>query len=160
MRYRFAWKRQTVYDERDILQQLPTFLRTKVALYLNADLIKAVPFLRDLGKDCLALFVTELKPLQIAPNTMLFKRGALGREMYFVVEGAVEVLGRKDKVICTLEKGAYFGEYAILSNKPTKRSMTVRYSNLLAIHQHRFIIHRVCNTIIIIDRWNSLNYFH
>jgi CRP-like cAMP-binding protein len=25
-----------------------------------------------------------------------------------------------------LEKGAYFGEYAILSNKPTKRSMTVK----------------------------------
>jgi hypothetical protein len=96
--YEFAWKRQTVYDERDILQQLPTFLRTKVALYLNADLIKAVPFLRDLGKDCLALFVTELKPLQIAPNTMLFKRGALGREMYFVVEGAVEVMGRKDVI--------------------------------------------------------------
>jgi hypothetical protein len=63
--YTYAWKRTTVYDERDILQQLPSFLRTKVALQLNADLVRSMPFFKEIGKDCLALLVTELKPLQI-----------------------------------------------------------------------------------------------
>jgi hypothetical protein len=47
--YEYAWKRQTVYDEREILTQLPSFLRTKVALRLNKDLIQNVPFFKDLG---------------------------------------------------------------------------------------------------------------
>ena len=50
--YEYTWKRKTVYDEKEILQNLPTHLRTRVALYLNQDLIRNVAFLRDLGSDC------------------------------------------------------------------------------------------------------------
>jgi CRP-like cAMP-binding protein len=167
--YEYIWKRKTVYDEREILQQLPTFLRTRVALYLNQDLIRNVAFLRDLGSDCLALLVTELRPFRVSAGHWIFKQGALGREMCFLADGIVEVLGKKNKsvgretqsasrpsalrrqsarssifvcssfyfslccvVLCVcrqlavLQRGSYFGEFALLSDKPTKRSASVR----------------------------------
>jgi len=124
--YEYTWKRKTVYDEREILQQLPTHLRTRVALYLNQDLIRNVAFLRDLGSDCLALLVTELRPFRVGAGYWIFKQGSLGREMCFVAEGIVEVLGKKNKQLAVLQRGSYFGEFALLSEKPTKRSASVR----------------------------------
>lgn len=89
--YEYTWKRKTVYDEKEILQNLPTHLRTRVALYLNQDLIRNVAFLRDLGSDCLALLVTELKPFRVGAGYWIFKQGSLGREMCFVHEGQLPV---------------------------------------------------------------------
>lgn len=87
------------------MDELPAHLKTELALHLNNDLIqvplecisfptsrpqsrpfgdKAVPFLRDMGSDCQVLLVMRLKPLQIAPKQFVFKKGMLGREMFFV----------------------------------------------------------------------------
>ena len=107
--FEYTWKRKTVYDEREILYALPTSLRTRVALFLNQDLIRSVAFLRDLGCDCLALLVTELRPFRVGAGYWIFKQNSLGREMNFVAEGIVEVLGKKNKQLTVLSRGAYFG---------------------------------------------------
>ena len=107
--FEYTWKRKTVYDEKEILYALPTSLRTRVALFLNQDLIRSVAFLRDLGCDCLALLVTELRPFRVGAGYWIFKQNSLGREMNFVAEGIVEVLGKKNKQLTVLSRGAYFG---------------------------------------------------
>lgn len=124
--YEYAWKKKTIYDERDILTQLPTFLRTRVSLYLHQHLIKQIPFLRDIGPDCLSLLLSELTPFQVEKDTTIFQIGSLGREMYFILEGAMELIGKRGQTIAILEKGAYFGEFAILADRPTRRSATVK----------------------------------
>lgn len=124
--YDYCWRRKTVYDEKGILLELPTSLRSEVSLFLNRDLIVSVPFLRDLGEDCTAHLVTKLLPLQIPPHSFVFKRGSFGREMFFLSEGEVEVISSTGKVICILGPGSYFGEYAILSDQPTKRTASIR----------------------------------
>ncbi|HSI43259.1 MAG TPA: YhjD/YihY/BrkB family envelope integrity protein [Methylotenera sp.] len=48
----------------------------------------------------------------------VFSQGDLTRNMYFIVEGQVQLL-ENDQVIRTLEAGDYFGEMALLSNTPT-----------------------------------------
>jgi membrane protein len=48
----------------------------------------------------------------------VFTQGDLTRNMYFIVEGQVQLL-ENDQVIRTLEAGDYFGEMALLSNTPT-----------------------------------------
>jgi hypothetical protein len=56
--FRYAWKRSTVYDERVIMDELPTYLKTELALHLNQDLIQAVPFLKDMGNDSVSYHTT------------------------------------------------------------------------------------------------------
>jgi hypothetical protein len=46
--YEFVWKRSTVYDETEILNELPRTLRSEVALHVHDPVIQSVRFLREL----------------------------------------------------------------------------------------------------------------
>ena len=59
----------------------------------------------------------------IGEGETIFHEGDSGDSMYFIREGAVEVV-RGDSVIATLGKGDYFGEMALLSSE--KRNATIR----------------------------------
>jgi hypothetical protein len=111
---------------RAILSALPTALRTRVALSLNAELLRHVAFLRELGPDCLSLLVAELHPFRVSAGYWVSTKGALGRDMCFVADGLVEVLGHKNKQLGVLQRGAYFGELAMLADTPPKHSASVR----------------------------------
>ena len=54
-------------------------------------------------------------------GTVIFKKGAIGKKMYVILEGKVNIVD-EDKVIATLGKGDMFGEMALLS--PEARSAT------------------------------------
>jgi hypothetical protein len=60
-----------------------------------------------------------LEPRSFAPDEQIITTGEEGKEMFFVVEGEVEVLinGGKD-VVAVLGPGSWFGEMALLSNEP------------------------------------------
>ena len=94
-----------------------------------------------MGQDCTVLLVLKLRPLQIAPNQFVFQQGQMGREMYFVSRGDVEVIGGDGNIICVLSKGSYFGEYAILSETPIRRTASVRaktFVDLLSLSKTDF----------------------
>jgi len=124
--YEYTWKKRTIYDENSILSMLPTSLRIRAALYLYQDLIRSVTFFHDLSPEVLSSLLPELRPFRVQAGYWIFKSGVLGREMCFVADGMVEVLGRKNKQLAILEKGSFFGEFAVLSPRPTKRSASVR----------------------------------
>lgn len=49
--YEYLYKRQTLYNEVDILNELPAHLQADLSNYLYKDLIAKVPFLADMGAD-------------------------------------------------------------------------------------------------------------
>lgn len=66
-----------------------------------------------------------LHRLKVAAGEFVFEEGELGREMYVVHEGQVEILrGRGDEEIqlAVMEKGDFFGEMAILEDLPRNAS--------------------------------------
>jgi CRP-like cAMP-binding protein len=61
-------------------------------------------------------------------GTVLFREGDPGREMFVVHSGKVSIAKRVrdvDKVLATLGPGEFFGEMAIISNKPRNASAIV-----------------------------------
>ena len=126
--YEYQWKRTTIFDEEQILESLPPFLRMDVACSMNLDLVKNVPVLLALGDDCMAMVVTKLKPLQLTPGEKVVRKGTVGHEMYFITEGILDVYIDEEDMVpkCSLTQGSYFGEPAILSSKPVKRSATIQ----------------------------------
>ncbi len=75
-------------------------------------------------------------------GTQLFQEGELGREMYVIQSGKVEISRRirsRKTVLALLPPGEFFGEMAILNNKPrSATATTTEDSELLVIDSKTF----------------------
>jgi NADH:ubiquinone reductase (H+-translocating) len=110
----FLWR--TVY-----LMKLPGFARRlRVALDWTLDLF----FARDITQ----LDVTRGKQLRIwhfEPGELIIREGQIGRELFSIVHGEVEVLGANGsgEVLARLGPKAVFGERALLEDTPRTASV-------------------------------------
>jgi glucose-6-phosphate 1-dehydrogenase len=97
----------------------------------------------DIFKDGDPLFLSQvilaLRPEVAAAGEMLIRKGDLGREMYVLVRGQVEVVDDTGKVLTTLEDGACFGEIALLIHTPRTASVRAKTGcDLLALDRAAF----------------------
>jgi CRP-like cAMP-binding protein len=61
----------------------------------------------------------------VRPGDYVFREGDLGTEMYIIHEGQVEILNRvkgEERLLAVLEKGDFFGEMALLEDRPRAAS--------------------------------------
>lgn len=112
----FVWR--TIY-----LSKLPGFVRRlRVALDWTLDLF----FPRDITQ--LQVFRTDrLQVNHYEPGEIIVQKGQIGRELYMIVRGEVEVVipgADGEIVVATLGKREVFGEKALLED--TQRTATVR----------------------------------
>jgi CRP-like cAMP-binding protein len=79
---------------------------------------------------------------KIPANTVLFQEGDRGEEMYIIQSGKVKISKRirgVEKTLATLEKGEFFGEMAILNDKPRSATAeTLEPCEMLVIDRKTF----------------------
>ena len=79
---------------------------------------------------------------RIPTGTVLFREGDRGEEMFIVQSGKVKISKRirgVEKTLAVLEKGEFFGEMAILNDKPRSASAeTIEDSDMLVIDRKTF----------------------
>ncbi len=79
---------------------------------------------------------------KIPANTALFQEGDRGEEMYIIQSGKVKISKRirgVEKTLATLEKGEFFGEMAILNDKPRSATAeTLEDCEMLVIDRKTF----------------------
>lgn len=101
-------------------------------LYKNLIYQRAKPFLIKLpafkeikSEMCLREVATQMEHVLFLPNDYIIYKGDIGEEMYFLIEGQVQVLGPDEfTVLTTLNDGDYFGEIALFT-KSAKRMCSV-----------------------------------
>lgn len=75
-------------------------------------------------------------------GTVLFREGDRGEEMYILQSGKVKISKKirgVEKTLATLEKGEFFGEMAILNDKPRSASAeTIEDCDMLVIDRKTF----------------------
>ena len=78
----------------------------------------------------------------IPAGTVLFQEGDRGEEMYILQSGRVKISKRirgVEKTLATLEKGEFFGEMAILNDKPRSATAeTIDECSMLVIDRKTF----------------------
>jgi len=95
---------------------------------MKVDELKQIDVLRDLGTDALASLAEVLQEKQYADGQPVFAEGDAGDSMYFIVNGCIRVEKRAQddlagpKTLALLEPGDYFGEMALLDQKPRSAS--------------------------------------
>jgi cyclic nucleotide gated channel beta 1 len=73
------------------------------------------------------------------PGDFICKKGAVGREMFIIDKGIVEVVVG-GKAVAQMKEGSYFGEISLLSigdggNRRTVDVVSKGFSNLLVLHK-------------------------
>ena len=78
-------------DERRLLARLSPELRSRVQRLANSGLIKKVPFFKNAGDRCIADILAGLEQQLYVPGEIVINEGDIGREMFFVKQGVVEI---------------------------------------------------------------------
>jgi len=117
------------YDEGQLMQQLPFEMRCLVARHMYKRLLDTVPYLCE-GDD---MFRTQLcvgfRSILLMPKRYVYLFGEVGRDMFVVKEGSIEVVcWNSSDIIGQLEPGEYFGEAAAMGD--FRRRETMRASHM------------------------------
>jgi CRP-like cAMP-binding protein len=95
---------------------------------MNPDELKHIAVLHDLDDDSRTRLAVALEEKEYSDGQRLFSEGDTGDSMYFIVKGRVRIEKKAQatstlhKTLAVLEAGDYFGEMALLEQKPRSAS--------------------------------------
>lgn len=103
----------------------------------RADLVGRVPIFANLGPERREALAALMKPHLAVPGERIMTKGERGETMYFISSGAVEVAVGASPV--RLGSGAFFGEMALLYDRPRNADITaLGYCQLLELSRRDF----------------------
>ncbi|MXQ92288.1 hypothetical protein E5288_WYG014948 [Bos mutus] len=142
--YEYTWASQRMLDESDLLETLPTTMQLALTVDVNFGVISKVDLFKasaSPGCDTQMIYdmLLRLKSIVYLPGDFVCKKGEIGKEMYIIKQGEVQVLGGADgtQVLVTLKAGAVFGEISLLAarggNRRTANVVAHGFANLLTL---------------------------
>jgi hypothetical protein len=137
--YLYLWSSRKGLDESEVTSDLPQYLRMEIAMFLNKEVIAKVPLFQVANTHFISAVVTRMKPRVALPGAYIIRKGEVGKEMFFLARGQVEVVGDEDQVFATLPEGSHFGEVALLfSGKRTANVRAKAYCDLFVLTKEDF----------------------
>lgn len=137
--YHYLWKSKKGYTDRTLLEELPSKLQSELLLFINKSIIDKVPFLKEASPEMIEDLMQRLEPRIFVPGEKIFKIDEPGDALYFIHSGEVEIQNRENQTLARLKDGAFFGEMALLNDKP--RSATAKaatYCDAYLLHKQAF----------------------
>jgi len=90
---------------------------------VTGEVLKKVPLFKDGDMVFLEQVIMALRSRQVAAGEQIIRKGDIGRELYLVARGQVEVLDDDGKVLKVLTDGDIFGEIGVLMSTPRTRNV-------------------------------------
>ncbi|XP_044151315.1 cyclic nucleotide-gated cation channel beta-3 [Bufo gargarizans] len=137
--YEYTWDSQGMLDESELLEEMPTKMQLAIAVDVNLAIVNNVELFKGCDNQMIQDLLLKLKSIVYLPGDFVCKKGEIGREMYIIKQGAVQVLGGPDdtKVLVTLKAGAVFGEISLLAarggNRRTANVVAHGFANLFIL---------------------------
>ncbi|XP_030405320.1 cyclic nucleotide-gated cation channel beta-3 [Gopherus evgoodei] len=137
--YEYTWDSQGMLDESELLEQMPTKMQLAIAIDVNFAIVNKVDLFKGCDTQMIYDVLLRLKSIVYLPGDFVCKKGEIGREMYIIKQGEVQVLGGPDgtKVLVTLRAGAVFGEISLLAasggNRRTANVVAHGFANLFIL---------------------------
>jgi hypothetical protein len=138
--YEYLWAHHRGVKEEALFEDLPPSFRLNLLLHLTRDLLEKVPLFKYCSPILRNILLMSLKPQTYAPGVLIAREGEMGKEIYFLSHGKVEIVsedGKKD--YGTLEDGDYFGDLSlILKERRTASVRALTYCEIFVLGQKDF----------------------
>jgi glucose-6-phosphate 1-dehydrogenase len=106
---------------------------------VNRDMLCQVPLFCSCGPVFLQTLAMMLRPVAYGPGDVIIRQGDVGREMYVIARGRVEVLDGAGRQLRELRDGEFFGELSLLASEPRSASVrAVSACDLFVLDQRDF----------------------
>jgi hypothetical protein len=123
--YEYLWAHHRGVKEEALFEDLPPSFRLSLLLYLTKDLLEKVPLFKYCSPVLRNVLLMALKPQTYAPGVLIAREGEIGKEIYFLSHGKVEIFSEDGgETYGTLESGDYFGYLSLLLSE--KRTASVK----------------------------------
>lgn len=137
--YHYMWMNKKGYQDSSLLDGLPTKIQSELLMHINRSIVEKVPFLRGAEPELIGELMSKLKARVFVPGEKIFKIDETGDNLYFIQSGDVEIITRDDSIICTLGEGSFFGEIALISEKPrTATAKAKTYCDVYSLSRSDF----------------------
>lgn len=140
----YTWNNKESVDDSKHLDYLPEKLRAEICIHVHLKTLRKVEIFKDCEPGVLVELVLKLKLQVFSPGDYICRKGDIGRDMYIVKRGKLQVCSEDGKVIfVTLSDGAVFGEISVLNipgnktgNRRTASVRSVGYSDLFSLSKN------------------------
>ncbi|XP_030645122.1 cyclic nucleotide-gated cation channel beta-1 [Chanos chanos] len=139
--YNYTWQSQGMLDEQELLDQLPDKMRLDIAVDVNYSIVSKVALFQGCDRQMIFDMLKRLRSVVYLPGDYVCKKGEVGREMYIIKAGEVQVVGGPDgkTVFATLKAGSVFGEISLLAvgggNRRTANVISHGFANLFILEK-------------------------
>ncbi len=95
---------------------------------VNEEVLRRVPLFKDGDLLFLEQIIMALRSTQVEAGEFIIRRGDMGRELYLLARGSVEVVDEKGQTIKILSDGDIFGEIGVLLSRPRTADIRAKTS--------------------------------
>ncbi|XP_048385598.1 cyclic nucleotide-gated cation channel beta-1-like isoform X3 [Stegostoma tigrinum] len=137
--YEHTWESQGQLASAELLESMPVKMQLSIAIDQNYAIVSKVDLFKECDKQMAYDILLKLKSVVYLPGDFVYKKGDVGREMYIIKSGQVQVLGGPDdnKASVTLKAGSVFGEISLLAgvggNRRTANVIASGFTNLFIL---------------------------
>ncbi len=141
----YLWTHGHPVEDQQALNALPDKLKAEIGIHVHFETLKKVDFFEECEHGLLWELVLRLRTQVYSPGEFVCRKGDVGREMYIVNTGRLEVLDEEEgEVVREMAHGDYFGEISVLNLGTSQRRRTafvrsLGYSSLLYLSQSDLI---------------------
>ncbi|XP_072900542.1 cyclic nucleotide-gated channel beta-3-like [Hemitrygon akajei] len=139
--YEYTWESQGQLDVSEMMEGMPVKMQLAIAIDQNYEIVSNVDLFKECDQQMIYDMLLRLKSVVYLPGDFVCKKGDIGKEMFIIKSGQVQVLGGPDgkTILVTLKAGSVFGEISLLAagggNRRTANVVASGFTNLFILNK-------------------------